>query len=285
MDSSTSPSSTTSSLSDRNTIAVSLKKHLKDKELLEKIQTAVTTANDIVEQGLDFINLHVRRLLEQNTPLPSINQTFIRRCFGVVSHLDGKQRKCDYKELESTWQLFTQVSPTSVSRSGLVRVLDYAALQLVINIETNISYHFIARHLCYLRLYYDLDKKEATRLQNLIFDPSEGTTDERVLQERKYLPELTQSSLQEQLKKSPISFLPTMFHMLQTFEETRAVLELFQEEEEDKKDNKDENKLKELRKKMKLAKGFSLLPLRKGFVPKHITIDTSILAEWTTHSP
>lgn len=270
-------------MSKRQTIKLSLLKHIKHKELLAKIQSGVVTVGHIVEQGLDFLNLHIRRCLAQKKPLPTIDQGFVKRCFLVVSHLDGDVRKCEHKDLSMTWDLFIKAAPPSVSRNGLNYPLEYAAQQTVVNVETNITTHFFSRHFRYLRACYNLDNKEARELQSSIFDTSKESTDERVLKERKHLPKRSTETLEEHLHTSPTSYLPIMAHMILALEDVRTPL-MEQWQVEEKKEEKDKELIKSLKKRIRLARSFSLLPSKKGFIPGHMRLDTITLQLWTNKS-
>jgi hypothetical protein len=140
----------------------------------------------------------------------------------------------------------------SLARDGLKDCLAYAARDMETAIANNIQVHFFKRQFRYLRFTNSsLKPKEVYELQTRI--------NNRPGEHHFSLPEKIIESVPYDLKKDPWKFLVPMYHMAQTLGDKFHDME-------------GENQPS--------FKGFSLLPVRRGFASRYMHVDHSSLESW-----
>jgi len=236
------------------TVKCSLKRFLKENEfLVDKVQDAVERMNRITTEAYHLLNLHIRRLIEEGEELPSVTSTWIKRFFYFVSTV-GKSEKEDKVFLKDPSIAKTYddcylpivhsafgLEYVAPSRDNLSECISYAGQEMITCIENNIKSHFVRRQMKYLQAKYPkAEKKELWKELKDLNEKLNWKPDPSLLP---FLPSKINKSVVWDLKEEPFKFLAPMYRMNLLLEE-------------------------------KGLKTFSLLPVRRGFVPKCIRINT-----------
>jgi hypothetical protein len=225
-----------------STIKISFKRFVKDKLFGEKIQSIVQLANKIVTEGYHLFNLHIIRLLENGKPVPVIDQSYIKHFLYKVSSVTdqrGRPQRID-KEIEETFKALYE--PLRKGKPGLIRsgidfILQESATDIATCINTNITTHFFKRQRRYIQSINP--KLDQKEIIKLQNEINENK------EELIYHPKI-EESVPYDLMVNPEKFLLSMYQM-------------------------------NLERERKGDKLFSVLPIRRGFVPKNIRISCTAL--------
>ena len=132
------------------TVCASLRKVMPDATHLSLIEDAVERVHRITFDATELLTLHVTRCLEENVPLPEIDQDFVKMTMMEVSSGRGVRKKVD-AELEKTrTSLMPSLQP--VDRQRLDQVLMAQSISIAASFRTNIWKHFPRRLFRYVRL-------------------------------------------------------------------------------------------------------------------------------------
>jgi len=106
-----------------------------------------------------------------NNSIPKIDKNFIVTCFNICSVNNGKGPKSDvtsflYRELELFYNVFFKmlINQDKIDREHLSQVINYAAITILANIETNIKEHFFK----YVDKFVNSSFKEKEKSKNIL---------------------------------------------------------------------------------------------------------------------
>ena len=232
---------------DFSVIKMALKSFVKEPFFTEEIQKHVESVNRIVVEAYHLLNLHVLRLLEQQeVHLPPFDQPFLLKFLKCVSSTSNKGGLCSVKDqkIELTFaDLYLPLfGEKKKERRRLPRefesgILQEMATEMTIAINNNIRIHFFKRQFRHLRIF------------NPSLEPKEIAKLQDAINENmdecETHPKL-EESIAYDLEAYPERFLPAMYRM-------------------------------NLLRKKKNQKLFSIIPLRRGFVPSSIRITHTAL--------
>jgi hypothetical protein len=77
-----------------------------NKTIITAVQSTVTRMNKIMTEAYHLLNVHVRRLLEDNLPLPDMNSKWLRQFIYSVSTVKGKAMPPEEPLLRMTFDKF-----------------------------------------------------------------------------------------------------------------------------------------------------------------------------------
>jgi len=110
-----------------------------NKSLIKKIQGAVEKMNQIVTETYHLLNLHIRRLLEEDLPIPDdIDQTWLRNFVFLVSTLKKKETGSDDVEINQTYKELYKpllVELKKPDRTNLSDAINYALQEMLTGIK------------------------------------------------------------------------------------------------------------------------------------------------------
>jgi len=232
------------------TIKYSLRAICKEGDLMTRILENVSLVDRIITEGYHLLNLHILRLLGDVRDIPPLTAEYLLRFLHAVSfktNKQGKKTKPD-SDIEETRKLLVEHNNNKeelVCRDGLVEPLRSAAVEMATAIKNNIQMHFFKIQYWFLRnLHPEKDKTELLAFQNLL-----NETRDVFGEGARCLPSKIDKSVAYDLEADPFKFLVPMYHM-NTYLESKG------------------------------ARTFSLLPMRRGFIPRSIHITTDALFDW-----
>ena len=236
---------------DSVTSKASLNKLFKfNNEKILLIQNAVSRMNQITVEAYHLLHLHIRRLLEENQIIPDITTTWLSQFFYFVSISTKKDQWKKDANIQSTYnKLYKPLIQDHLipKRNNLSDCITYEVIQMLTCIKNNIQIHFVKRQFKYLKSKYpDKEKKDIWKELNEINQKSNWSPNED------YMPTYINISVPYDLEANPFKFLEPMYRM-----------NLYLESKEEKL--------------------FSLLPIRKGFIPKSLRLTTRSLKEILKH--
>jgi len=262
---------------DCKTVKCSLRKLCReDKKWIELIQEKVVEMDKIVTEAYHLLNLHVRRLLEEGSSIPPLKANYLREFLTAVSMVKKQNRK--KIELNAAIQTTKERYYDPIrkgkqipGRDGLKDCISYAAKDMEVAITNNIQMRFFKRQYRYLRFKYpDLTKEDIHQLQNRINTEDDSDTEPYG---HISLPAEIKKSVAYDLQMDPWKFLLPMYNMIMEMASSSS-----KETDNDNNNNKKKESTTSL-------KGFSLLPLRRGFVPRFIHIDNTSMQSWVAKTP
>ena len=142
----------------------SAKKFCHTEEWLEKIQEVVTSVNKITTEAYHLLNLHVRRLIQENKKIQKLEKNYLIQFFYSVSKGKGNayidpeilQTKKDHFFQKEEWK-----------REKMNNCLLHAATEMETAIKNNICLHFFKRQYQYYKKKFpELDKKKLKEIIN-----------------------------------------------------------------------------------------------------------------------
>jgi hypothetical protein len=140
-----------------STVKTSLRSILRDQRHREAFEEIVFRCNDIVVSSYQFIRLYCVHLFEQNQPLPTLDEHFIKYCIRAVGKRDRRGRKPADDELKTKLDAFYSNHFESVHEEKhdlrkLTHNIPYLATQIHTGIHNNLKEHFIRRLLRFVNL-------------------------------------------------------------------------------------------------------------------------------------
>ena len=254
------------------TVGAALSKAVPDANHQRYIETAVNRVHEATIRTSELLNIHIRRCIRDNVILEQIFQgNWIMKAFYEVTYSNGKNADLD-PELSESMKFMPEFR--KCNRNGLTQLMLANANLLATTAHNNVWMHFRARILAHVQRIWKLpsqqyeskskEEKKALKLQmfrlatDLIRPDGEQYTcaedkHEWIKNERLRLGiddaigDWDQKPLIYHLKQKAHKFLPIMAMMSQEKEEAGQ-------------------------------KAFSLFPLRRSMVPKHIRFDKKSLS-------
>ena len=129
---------------------------LKHTEVQPLITDLVFEMNDLVIHTYQFIRLYILNCYTNNTPLPTIDETFILYCIKTLGTRDNRGKKCKDTELLETLEEFykTEYQPLlnheKTNLKNTTFLLPYLATQIHTSLSNNIQEHFIQHFLRFI---------------------------------------------------------------------------------------------------------------------------------------
>lgn len=245
-----------------------LKKVVRNSEFVSTIQNAVIRTHQLTVDAYHLLNLHILHLLNSEmSSIPLMNANYIIKYFQMVASKDKETKlrggKCHedagVKNIYDTFYIPNLDNcKVFTSKYRLTQVCKYSAQEIQTAIENNLKGHFLKRQRKVLRLINpDLTNGEIFNLQKSILMG--------IFNDEKYdsfipieltgfngTPEEKMKFLLRMLDENPQAFLLPTFRMLQHCEQHFSANEME-------------------------MKYFSILPLRRSFIPQNIHLDSQAL--------
>ena len=271
-----------------------IKNIIKDNTFLPIINELVDRTNKIVIHSYQFLKLYLLNLYYNNNQFPLIDKQFITDIFKVITIRKCKQGNISINKMPIQLKELQKFYNKEYSKTNndinyydkLSYILAYEAIDMITNINNNITEHFISRLSKYIHIKFkfkefiksindNIEDEESRKLlkkyayneiNKIIYDitsfdnnlTSNNKYHKWILNERKNMfpyKSTTNKNVYYDLKVNPMDYLYAMFYINDQYE---AINELKQEDEY----------------KIKL---FNVLPLRTNIIKKHICIDTCAL--------
>jgi len=241
------------------TFKIPLKTILYNHKVIQPLMNdLVFLMNDLVIHTYQFIRLYVLFCYNNNTPLPTINETFILYCIKTLGTRDNRGKKSNNTELLEILDTFykTEYQPLLHHEKTDLRnttfLLPYLATQIHTSLSNNTQEHFIQ----HFRRFINKTTTHITEDKNIIFqfknkvlmleETDEIFNDWKQTHLQHIFPENIKKNIHYDIKVRPFDYLKGMLYM-------NSILE------------KQECKL------------FQPLPLRNNIIPKHIILDTACI--------
>lgn len=240
---------------------------LKDSDNIKRLNDIVNTVNQMSNLAYDLINLYVLTLLENQEPIPALDQTFFNRVCNSISSQNGIMKVPKAFDQDQTFkdclEKFKASIPKDYSypdRKGLGLIQNFLTADMRVSTTNHLTLNFESRFKKLLKLVDGVvSPYQKTYIFQSLFNlrgnyPSKLDSDLRTqLIIRKYLNKLGRFE-DDSILKDPNFTLPFYFQTLRTFERLES-------------------------------KTFSLMPSKSTLIPGHITISSSclvdILSLWT----
>ena len=127
-----------------------LKNLIRNEELIQKIDDDVLKVNKIVIQANQFLKMFLLHKFNNSEEFPKITTDFIKHIFHVITFNSNRRgRKIVAPELEELQLFYKKFYSKCVKEEDIINInklsytLSYEAIDIVKNIENNISEHFI----------------------------------------------------------------------------------------------------------------------------------------------
>jgi len=242
------------------------------------IKRLVTNFSRISFAAHHIANIRFLDILEHPNPhFPLLNQQFFAEAIYQVAIISDRKSNKSYPVWNNARSDFDSCLPSGFikpSRDKLI--VSYLAQQMETEAKNHLNMNFRNRFKKYLKLTYSLDKEIAYYIVSSIMnDPMEDLD--------RYQKEYNTSNILEILNK----YKKLLISNQTPKKKSKKAIEEETEEDIDESINIMENLdsfipfLKQIMTKFKELnmKGFTLLPLKKGFIPSFITLDTLGLAK------
>jgi hypothetical protein len=232
-------------------VKASLNQFCNNEVLKSKINDIVLNANKIMFEAYCFANLHVLKCIEENQPLPQLNQSFFQKCCAFVSTMyNRKEAAKKDQDLSSTYELYKQCYPDRYKiayRDNIAIVLNYISKDMAVATSNHLTLNFYKRFSSFLKAKYQtIPNDERYIICKDIYDKEYIGNNELVLEYRNKLGNIP--PYENNIKKDP-SYIISVYEEILNF-------------------NKSNGK-----------RLFSLLPFKGGFQMSYITIDNSVLRD------
>lgn len=135
--------------SDGLTVCTRLRKVIPDPIHVTCIEDAVTRVHRITIDATELLALHVTRLLEENRPLPILDQNYVKMVMMEVSHGNGTRTNVDEELAKTRMTYMGTLKP--VSRRFVDQIMMSQAKSVAASIQTNAWFHFPKRVFRYVR--------------------------------------------------------------------------------------------------------------------------------------
>lgn len=208
----------------------------------EMYQDAIFRTNEVVRQTYQFLRMYVLYLFENNLEIPKINRSFIKVIFSLVSMRRANSNVT--KELLDFYnQHYLPLQPEKVNGKKLKDVLNGEKTNIVTAIENHIKNHFYD-HVRRLASCYSEDSTIRRKIVNMFWRKqmiADFLDNEEVME---YTSDIF--SAKQVVYSKPQSVIPLLLRINRTLQEHEK-------------------------------KTFSVIPLRRTFIPKYITINKTNL--------
>ena len=234
-----------------------LKNITTDTDIIDRINSLVFTTNKIITQTYQFTRLYFLYLLENNLDLPIIDREFNRLVFSRVSTRRNFDPRNDRGiELKKQMVEFYNTNYTTLQLEKIktvdYNILDYESMSIITNIENHIKSSFFT----YInRLVFSLSisiedkikqKHQRKKLREDMFNNTKKSEKEFHSYIDTFYPLITEAKTH--LNKNPQFCIPLLYKISLIIEE-------------------------------KGCKQLAILPLRRSFIPSHITIDKTAFSQ------
>lgn len=223
------------------TLKQSLGKICPNLNLLEKIQEVVINVDEIITRTYEVLNLHILRLIQNSLLIPDIDQSFITKIINAVTYPEQTRKSPNIDlEVQKTMEWFLPENHNNNNKKISRKGLTFILQYAAIEVVTAVKNN-IQMHFYQRQLNY----LKTTSTNKSIEELKE---EQKMINENKQhltLPKIV-ANVGFDLKSHPEKFLYPMFNMNRYFEVNGHKL-------------------------------FSLLPMRRGFIPRYITITSDCL--------
>ena len=265
------------------TIKCSLKNILKkdirlNKHIIEKLFDATCRTNDIIIHTYQFLRLWVLSKYENNLDVPIITENTIKMIFKcLIEASRGPKVKGNNFILLTSLQTFyddyySKLGCTIMDGSNLSQILNYAATDMITNIQNNIKMNFVSyvkrftnssfkqqNNELLINASYGQKTRMKKELEKDLYDCKQDLLNGTLNSNEKYhdwinkhkihiFPYVDGISYEVDIKNNPNNYLKGMIYMCLELEKISA-------------------------------KSFQFLPLRTNIAPKYIPIDTKSIVE------
>jgi hypothetical protein len=254
---------------------------LLDPKYAEPIQEAVYRVHRIVIHTLQFIKLYFLHLYGTDQELPKLTDDFVTNVMKVIciesmkGHIEKRTRRPPKQEtiyLQDLLSKFfnehyrsTIFNNDILDSTGILRIFEYVASDIVTIFETNIKQHYVSYVERFLNVLYDKKERLSTlcntektallsTLRNYkksILDCHAECKDEVLREHFAYLRpqrDIIKNSLPYDLKARPQDYLPCMIYMMRFIESKEQTI-------------------------------YNVFPLRTDIIPKYIRLDTHAIID------
>ena len=230
--------------------------------LKNEIEGFVWNTNKVALEAYHVANLHILRCLSEKIQLPVLNQSFFYRCCSSVlenppadeSYL--RQTKSDEtkdSDLNDTLEIYKSLRPQNSYKppvfGSMTALMSNLARQMVTECKNHLALNFGKRVLKYIRLKYQKTSKEAWQFVNDSFDDEFTKTPEH----NEFVKWIEIVPNEYNIKRNLRHFLEKSYDIL-GFMETQPPF-------------------------VKMARKFTLLPLKTSYVMSHVHICSSSLCQ------
>lgn len=254
----------------QRTIGCCINKSVPDAAHRRYIEKAVNRVHEATVHATELINLHIRRCLKDNVSLDNIfNGNWIIKAFNEVTETSGRKETPD-AELAVSMKLMPPIK--KVKRNGLTQLMQANANMLATVAHNNVWMHFRKRvHSHVKRIWLpptDQRSKEENKLHrlelyrltdDLLCHPDQPLTTAADKHDwiRNERLRLGIDNAVQDWKNKPLSY-----HLKAKAHRFIPIMALMSKEQE-----------------MEGRKAFSLFPLRRSMVPKHVRFDKASLCQ------
>jgi hypothetical protein len=256
------------------TIKVSANQVFKNKFLQSKVNEIVLNCSKASFEAYCFANAHVLRLLEEGKPIPPLNNTFFDKVLSIVSRLNGRKRmECKDEELKKTHERFQKRRPKNYQiafADNILTVYNYLAKEMETCTSNHLALNFYQRFNKYLmERYPNMSKEERYEICRSLYEETYDGENVIVKHYRQILHDKIPN--EKNIQKDPTPILKAYYEILKFIEPLR---------QNEKTTIQEACERKEKRKRRKrVLRTFSLLPMKGGFKMGYITIDNSVLRD------
>lgn len=264
------------------TLKIPFKHIIKENNTKNIIEDLILRTTKIIKHTYYFIKLFTIDNFENNKSNVFLDKEKIRFIYSLISTIKSKQTvKYENKEIKKFYDdIYSKINIQKESRDGLTNILAYEADLIITCIENNIKNNFTRHFNTYIYHTFELknkleninnieDKKtlwgDFRSIKTDILSFEKYKSDEKyhafIKEQQLYLfnksfqDNIKNTHILYEVKSSPQTFLFTFYKILQKYEILNS--------------HKVENKIRL----------FSVLPLRRSLIPKHITLDSEILIQ------
>jgi hypothetical protein len=239
-----------------------------------KVNEIVLNCSKASFEAYCFANAHVLRLLEEGKPIPPLNNMFFQKVLSIVTRFKGRKRmECKDEELKKTYQRFESCRPKDYQvafADNITIIYNYLATEMETCVSNHLVLNFYRRFNKYLmERYPDMPKEERYEICRALYEETYDGENAIVKKYRKILNDKIPN--EKNIQKDPTPILKAYHEMLNFIEPLR-------QNEKTTIQEASGNKEKEKRRK-RVLRTFSLLPMKSGFKMGYITIDDSVLRD------
>ena len=276
------------------TIKTTLKSVIKNPDLIPKVEKLVTEINDLAIHSYQFIRLYLLKLYNDNQPLPTINETFVKYCIKTLGIKDTRGAKSQQQDLlkmlndfyESEYKPLLNHQKTILTNKS--QIVAYLSIQIFTCLEVNIKEHFVQHLLRFINLTTTEITKDKAILYKFKSCILNVTDSDEIFKNwvSKYLkhilpPRTIEKSVNYDCTVRPFDYLKCLLYMNSVIENLEPIIyENVKKIHKKTRIFKNPKNPKNPKKHNKESSGpsgprlFQPLPLRTNIVPKHVLIDS-----------
>ena len=224
-----------------------LKNILNEPVYINKLQDIHYKVNEIIRHTYQFIRLYFIHLYTTDTIFPTLNRSFIKQIFSLISHRNRNKNMST--ELQEFFKKHYKEHMLHIEEGkGLKEILDPEITILITSIENHIKNTFYSYINSLVSLYTCGNKKEYNKLKKYLTSDSDEVDDNYVYIDvlDRYKNDILDAK--KNIFKNPQSCFSLLFRINEELESNGK-------------------------------KMYSLLPLRRSLIPKYISLSSTIIAE------